>query len=129
VSRRVRVEIYAPAHFRATWKKFKEILERDGTTPSAELRTWIEGYVARKDPGNPQRPLEAFVEGHPDAIKAAWSTMLTELLARAEHYGGDLPYTEVLEAFKAQGVKGPRLPSRAQSMARGLEKLGVRVWY
>jgi len=124
-----KVAIYATPGFKATWKKYLEICDRDGLSASREIRIFVEGEVARRAPGNPQRPLEAFVPGHPDAVQAVWSTMLKELLARAEHLGGDLSYTEVLEVFKAQGVEGSRLPVRAQSMARGLEKLGVRVWY
>ncbi len=51
------VKIYAPLHFKATWKKFLEICERDGQSASELVRIWVEGYVQRKDPGNPQRPL------------------------------------------------------------------------
>jgi len=105
------------------------MMKADGKNVSQELRIWIEGYVARHDPGNPQLVLTAFVPGHEDELASSWSGMLKELLARAEHLGGDLSYDEVLEVFKDQGVVGPRLPSRAKSMARGLEKLGVKIWY
>ena len=128
-SGRKQFKIYGPAHFAATWRKYLEICERDGTNASREIRKYVAGQVARRAPGNPQPPLTAFIEGHEDADTRAWSTMLKELLARAEHLSGELSFREILLVFKDKGVKGPRLPSRAQSMARALEKLGVKIWY
>jgi len=124
-----KVAIYATPGFKATWRKFLEICERDGVSASHLVRVWVEGYVARKDPGNPQRPITAFVEGHEDEIKAAWSSTLKDLIARAEHLGGELRYADVLQVLKDQGLKGRMLVTRADSMCESLKKIGVTIWH
>ena len=78
MSRDRKVAIYAPAHFRATWIKYLEICERDGTNASREIRRFVQGQVARRDPGNPQTPLTAFVEGHEDEFAEEVRTLLRE---------------------------------------------------
>ena len=129
MSRRVRVEIYAPAHFRATWDKFKEILERDGTTPSAELRTWIEGYVARKDPGNPQRPITAYVKDHEDEVAMKRTEKIKRYLDRSILFGGEIRFRRIVDDMKADGVPPHRREPMAKAMATDLEKLGVTIVY
>ena len=94
------VKIYAPAHFKPTWEKFKKICDRDGTSASEQVRIWVEGFVARKDPGNPQRPLTAFVEGHPDEQAARYSGLLQELLTIAQNRGGEIRYSMIVRALR-----------------------------
>ncbi|GAH48039.1 unnamed protein product, partial [marine sediment metagenome] len=65
-SERRQFKIYGPPHFVPTWEKFLEICERDGQSASSLIRIWVEGYVHRKDPGNPQRPITAYAPGHED---------------------------------------------------------------
>jgi len=64
------IAFYAPQAFRPIWEKFKKIAKREGLSSSQLLRRIIEDYVRLHDPGNPQRPITAFVEGHLDSYKA-----------------------------------------------------------
>lgn len=121
------VKIYAPAHFKATWEKYLEICERDGTNASREIRRFVEGQVARRDPGNPQRTLGTFVEGHEDELAAKRSDLLKELIARAAKSDGTLSRREVIEEYKALGAKGNMRVELTRSMCEDLEKLGVKV--
>ena len=129
MSRRVRVEIYAPAHFRATWRKYLKICERDGTNASTQIRQFVQGQVARRDPGNPQRTLGTFVEGHEDEIAARRSDLLKELIGRAGLQGGELRYREVLEAFRDRPVPGWTRVELTKSMVSDLKKLGITIVY
>ena len=124
-----KVAIYATPGFKATWRRFLELCERDGVSASHLVRVWVEGYVARKDPGNPQRPLTAFVEGHDDELTLRWSEILKDLIARAEHIGGELRYRDVVATIRAQGVTGPMILAKAESMAKSLRALGVNIVY
>ena len=124
-----KVAIYATPGFKATWRKFLEICERDGVSASHLVRVWVEGYVARKDPGNPQRPLTAYVEGHEDELTLKWSDVLKDLVARAERAGGELRYKDVVVEIRAQGVTGPMIVTRAESMASSLRAVGVAIVY
>ena len=56
----VRVMISWPEEARPVWEKFLAICKRDGHSASAEIREFIREQVEKRDPGNPQRPLEAF---------------------------------------------------------------------
>lgn len=127
-SGRKQFKIYGPAHFRATWERFLEICERDGQSASELIRVWVEGYVARKDPGNPQRPLTAFVDGHQDELASRRSDVLKELL----EYAGKGPYREVkykdiIDQLKARGWPGHTRVDVAYSIEDDLKKFGVRV--
>lgn len=126
---RKQFKIYGPGHFSATWAKFIEICERDGTNASREIRAFVEGQVARREPGNPQRPITAFVEGHEDEAAARRSDLLKALIAKAQVTGGELRRREVLQALKDQGAVGNRLVVLTKSMVGDLEKLGVKIVY
>jgi len=128
-SGRKQFKIYGPTHFAATWKKYLEICERDGTNASKEIRQYVRDQVARREPGNPQRPLTAFVEGHEDEVQASWSKTVQELLARAERLGGELRYGDIVAAIRAQGVTGPMIVTRSGSMCDALRAVGVGVVY
>ena len=124
------VEIYAPAGFKATWRKFLEICKRDGVSASHLVRVWVEGYVARKDPGNPQRPITAFVEGHDDELTARRSDLVKHLLVEADKRGGYLNYSLVVQAYRERHhLPGFRLVAMAKSMCQDLAKLGVKIVY
>ena len=127
MSRRVRIEIYVPTHFRKTWEKFKEILERDGTTPSAELRKWIEGYVHRKDPGNPQRPLTAYVPGHEDQESLEKTKVFAFLREYACARTNEVRFRDIVQELRARDVEGPACAAMADSIARDLRESGVDV--
>lgn len=123
------INIYAPVGFKATWDLYVEICERDKVSASREIRKFVEGQVARRKPGNPQPPLTAFFEGHPDVVTRAWSTTLKELIARAEHIGGELTYKYVLQVLRDQGLEGTMLVARAGSMCDALRAVGVPISY
>lgn len=128
VDKNPEVKIYAPAGFKATWRKFLEICERDGVSASHLVRVWVEGYVARKDPGNPQRPLTAFVEGHGDELLARRSEMLKGFVELAARAYGEVNYGDIVDDLKASGWPGYNRAEVADSMAEELKKMGVKVW-
>lgn len=122
------ISIYVTAGFKATWDKYLEICERDGTTAARELRKYVAAQVIRRAPGNPQPPLTAFIEGHPDVATMAWSSTIKDLVARAERHGGDLTHTFIRATLKDQGLKGRALVTRTESMISNLKRLGVKIW-
>ena len=121
------VFIYAPAHFRATWKKFLDILEREGKTGSQEIRIWVEGYVRRKDPGNPQRPLTAWVPGHEDELALQFQEIIDKLHKIASRRQGELTYWMIINELKPH-VQGAALVRAAERVARELAAQGVKVY-
>ena len=128
-SRRKQFKIYGPARFAATWRKFLEICERDGQSASELIRIWVEGYVARKDPGNPQPPITAFFEGHEDHVAMRRSKILKELMAFAATREGELHHRDIVEVYRTLGLPGWQLVLLVESMETDLKKLGVRVVY
>jgi len=126
VDKNPEVKIYAPAHFKATWKKFLEICERDGQSASELVRIWVEGYVARKDPGNPQRPITAYAPGHEDEYARLQQEIFSKLLGVAENRGGYLPWLRIVDELKPL-LSGHARVDAAEKLARRLTKAGVRV--
>jgi len=121
-------EIYAPAHFKPTWNKFLEICERDNQSGSELIRIWVEGYVHRKDPGNPQRPITAYAPGHRDEYARQEQDIFSKLLGVAEDRGGHLPWLRIVEELKPF-FSGQARVDAAEKLARRLTKAGVRVVY
>ena len=121
-------KIYGPLHFRYTWDKYLEICKRDGTNASKEIREFIEGQVARRDPGNPQTTMESHIPGTEDALAKRRSDMLKDLLVMAERRDGELKYLDVVQVFREQrSLPGHRLVPLAKSMCEDLKKLGVTI--
>lgn len=119
-------EIYAPDHFKPTWKKFLEICGRDKQSASGLIRIWVEGYVHRKDPGNPQRPITAYVPGHEDKYALMQQDIFSKLLGIAEDRGGYLRYLRIVEELKPI-LKGQARVDAAEKLASRLTKAGVRI--
>ena len=128
-SKRKQFKIYGPAHFRSTWERYKAICARDGTNMSEQIRIFVEGEVARRDPGNPQQPITAYVEGHDDQLAMRRSTILKELIAFAASREGELHHRDVVDVYRLQGLPGYQLPNLVESMEVDLKKLGVEVIY
>lgn len=120
-------EIYAPPWFKPTWKKFKEICKRDGQSVSEVIQVWVDGYVRRKDPGNPQRPLTAWVEGHEDEEARQTQEIYAWLYEYADKRGGELTYKFIVNNLYGTGVPPPRRPSMADDLAMRLTKAGIAV--
>lgn len=123
------ISIYVPIGFKATWQKYLEICERDGTNAAKEIRQFVVGQVSRRDPGNPQRTLGTFVEGHEDEIAARRSDLVKELLGKAELQDGEVKYHQVLEAFKDRPIPGWKKVALTKSMISTLKLLGVATVY
>lgn len=121
------VKIYAPAGFKPTWVKFLAICERDGTSASEQIRIWVEGFVARKDPGNPQRTLPAFVKGHPDELAARRSDVVKTFLAQAERTGGWVRRRDIVDELRAKGWPTRMRDAVTSSLVKDLKLLGVDV--
>lgn len=45
-----------------TWKEFLRICDREGTSGSEKLESWILGYVQKHRKGNPQTLLRGYLE-------------------------------------------------------------------
>jgi len=123
------VNIYAPVGFKSTWSKYLEICDRDGTNASREIRKFVEGQVARRDPGNPQTTLGTYVEGHEDEIAARRSDLVKEFLERAILTGGELRHRDIREVFKTRVADGNKRVALIESMCEDLKKLGVTIVY
>ena len=119
-------QFYGPDHFRATWKKFLEICERDNQSGSELIRIWVEGYVTRKDPGNPQRPLTAYAPGHKDKYVRLQQEIFSKLLGVAENRGGHIPWLRIVEELEPF-FNGRARVDAAKKMASRLTKAGVQV--
>ena len=123
-----KVSIYAPPRFKATWRKFLEICERDGQSASELIRIWVEGYVARKDPGNPQRPLTAWTPGHPDEEARQTQDLFAWLSEFAEERMGEVSYRDIIRVLREAGVPSTRVATIAKNLARMLSKAGVSIF-
>ena len=122
-----KVSIYAPTWFKSTWKKFLEICERDRVSASHLIRVWVEGYVRRKDPGNPQRPLTAYVPGHEDEF----ALKLPEILRNLENYAlmhqNELSCSMIFESVKHYDL-GMATYQAVDEISQELGRRGIRVW-
>ena len=119
--------IYAPSHFKVTWKKFMEICERDGQSASELVRIWVEDYVERKDPGNPQRPLTAYAPGHEDEQALRVQEAYARLRALAAKSRDELDFARILAELEPHFKGRPRVVA-AEKLARRLLGDGVKVW-
>lgn len=123
------VKIYAPVGFKATWAKFLTICERDNQSASEIIRIWVEGYVARKDPSNPQRPITAFVKGHKDEEAAVRSSLIQELLDYATRRGMMVKHSVIVDLVRENTFKGPGRLAVIKAIVFDLKKLGVTTVY
>ena len=120
-------KIYGPDHFRATWAKFLEICQRDGQSGSELIRVWVEGYVKRKDPGNPQRPITAWAAGHMDEQALRVQEAYARLRAYAADNGDNIPRNRILRELGAHLAGRPKVVA-ADRMEQRLLEDGVKVW-
>jgi len=118
---------YCPVGFEATWEEFKRILKDEGKTMSQELRIWIEGYVKRKDPTNPQRPLTAWSPENEDHHTPQEEELYTFLYTYADKRGGELTYKLIVNYLQGSGVHYTARSALADELAKRLSKAGIRV--
>lgn len=109
------------------WERFKKLATRDHMKMSNIVEGLVRDWVDMKEPGNPQRPITAFVVGHEDEVARRRSDTIKELLAWAIKREGEIRYSEVVAMFKT--LPGHRRVALAESMCKDLEKLGVRILY
>ncbi len=122
-----KVSIYAPAWFKATWKKFLEICERDRVSASYVIRVWVEGYVHNKDPGNPQRPITAYVSGHEDELVLNLPEILSKLEAYASIRRNELPWSMIHDELKPY-LQGVARVQAAERVYKELRSRGIKIW-
>ena len=127
MSRRRKYQFYGPAHFRATWAKFLGICKRDGQSASWLLRVWVEGYVQRKDPGNPQRPLTAYVPGHEDELALNLPEILRKLEAYASIRRNELDWSMIHNELSSY-LQGAARVRAADKISKELRSRGIKVW-
>ena len=123
------IHVYAPAHFKATWAKFLDMCYRDNQSASELVRIWVEGYVARKDPSNPQRPITAFVKGHKDEEAAVRSSLIQELLDYAARRGMEVKHSVVVDLVRENTVKGKGRLAVIKTIEADIKKQGVTIVY
>jgi len=91
------------------------------------IRVWVEGYVRARDPGNPQRPLTAYVPGHEDEL----ALKLPEILRKLEEYAliqrNGLSWSMIHDELKPY-LQGAARVRAAESVSQELEKRGITVW-
>jgi len=119
------IALYVPETFLPIWEKFKLIAKREGLTVSALFRRIIENYVRLHDPGNPQRPITAFVMGHPDSYKAQHQSRLKALVQKAMRMG-ELRWRDVLAI--CHDVDKRLRVGEAEKLYQELTKMGIKVW-
>jgi len=91
---------------------------RDGKSASEIIRIWIEGYVRRKDPSNPQRPLTVYDPSHEDAKIAKGNGVYSEILSYAKKHRGEVnkkmlfQFLEVIESPKLRIAKSKDIIER-----------------
>ena len=73
-----------------TWRKAMELAKRDGLKISNIVAELLEEWIRRKAPGNPQRPITAYVRGHRDHL----TRIRKEALRRAEMSRRDTAYVK-----------------------------------
>lgn len=127
MSHKKKYQFYGPTHFRATWAKFLDICKRDGHSASWLLRVWVEGYVHRKDPGNPQRPLTAYVPGHEDELALNLPEILSKLEAYASSQRNELDLSMIHDELRPYLQGAARVPV-AERISQELRSRGIRVW-
>ena len=87
----------------------------------------MEGYVQRRDPGNPQRPITAWAPGHGDEQALRVQEVYGRLEAYAEENGGEVGYRRIVEEL-APHLQGRVRVLKADELARRLIRAGVKVW-
>jgi len=122
-----KVSIYAPVGFKATWRKFLEICERDRVSASHLIRVWVEGYVRRKDPGNPQRPLTAYVPGHEDELALNLPDIMRKLELYASSRRNELPWSMLHDELKPY-LQGAARVRAAERVYKELRSRGIKIW-
>ncbi len=119
---KIRTTIYIAEEL---WEKAKKIAQRDGYKLSNILEELLENWVRAKDPGNPQRPITAYMDGHPDRITAIRQEALKQAREIAE-WRGEITFTQILNLLRE--IPYPTKYQEAEKIASQLYKEGFRVW-
>lgn len=122
-----RIEIYCPAGFNATWKKFKKMAQRDGQSSSELVRIWIERYVRVKDPSNPQKPLTMYDPTHVDYYTNGELNIKNLLIAAAKENKNTIKWSQIIWEFRDMPIIKTRI-KRAEEMSLLLHKEGIKVY-
>ena len=103
-----------------------ELAKRDGLKISNIVAELLEEWIRRKAPGNPQRPITAYIRGHRDHL----TRIRKEALRRAEEMAGwrrEIEFREIRELLRE--VPDSRTRNIiSEEIARELSRRGVRVW-
>lgn len=121
------MNIYAPTGFKATWKKFLEICERDGVSGSHLIRVWVAGYVQHGDPGDPQMSLTAYVPGHEDELALNLPDILRKLELYASIRRNELPWSMIHDELKPY-LRGAARVRAAEKISQELRSRGIKIW-
>jgi len=120
------VKIYIPEWFKPTWEEFLEICHRDGFSASEIIRDFIEEYVGRRAPGNPQRPLTAWIPGHKDEMALIRQSIIETLLEFARLHDDEVFWRDILH-YVPTHLKGRARIREAKLIANALRERGVKI--
>jgi len=116
---------YGDHLFEEEWSKFREILDRDGTNASAVLRSWIRDFNRRKAPGNPQRTITAFIQGHQDFMEILKREVLEECLKQAHKRSNEIEFSKIMGLLRERNCPNVDI---GNWIAGELFRLGIRIW-
>jgi len=91
------------------------------------IRVWVDGYVRARDPGNPQRPLTAYVPGHEDELAMKLPDILGKLEAYASIQSNGLSWSMIHDELRPY-LQGATRVRAAERISKELEKRGITVW-
>ncbi len=91
------------------------------------IRVWVDGYVRAHDPGNPQRPLTAYVPGHEDELTLKLPEILSKLEAYASIQSNGLSWSMISDELEPY-LQGAARMRAANRISQELEKRGIKVW-
>jgi len=91
------------------------------------IRVWVEGYVRTRDPGNPQRPLTAYVPGHEDALALKLPEILSELELYASSHRNELDWSMIHNELSSY-LQGAARVRAADKIYKELRSRGIKVW-
>lgn len=123
---KVRTTIYVSPEL---WKKFKEYTARDRYKMSNLIEEFIREWVHEHGGINPQRPLTAYVEGHPDEEKLQEQQLYAWLREFAMERRVEIRYKTIVQTLREAQVPRARINALAKDIAARLKKDDITVLY
>jgi len=91
-----KLTFYAGRDFLPIYLKLKRLAQLDDVSVSALIREILTQYVKAHEPGNPQRPLTAWVPGHKDEMALLRQATIETLLEFARLHDDEVFWRDIL---------------------------------